>query len=73
MTKITTHSTNFYKEELMDNTIAELFRTIAENARGNFEKNHNAEDYIADDGFWHCGICGTAKQCRIPPIFEGMP
>lgn len=57
----------------MDNTIAELFRTLAENARENFEKSRNAEDYIADDGFWHCGICGTAKQCRIPPIFEGMP
>lgn len=35
----------------MDNTIAELFRTLAENARENFEKSRNAEDYIADDGF----------------------
>lgn len=37
--------------------------------------NKKADDYIAEDGLWHCGKCSTAKQFRMPEEFlkMGMP
>lgn len=29
----------------------------------------NEGDYIADDGLWHCGVCGKAKQKKIDSSF----
>jgi len=46
----------------MNDTLKSIFRTLSENAEENFIKNKNAEDYLAEDGLWHCGKCGTAKQ-----------
>lgn len=59
----------------MNDTLKSIFRTLSENAEENFIKNKNAEDYLAEDGLWHCGKCGTAKQFRLPEQFTkmGMP
>ena len=46
----------------MNDTLKNIFQTLSENAEENFVKNKNAEDYLAEDGLWHCGKCGTAKQ-----------
>ncbi|MDE5765493.1 MAG: ATP-binding protein [Ruminococcus sp.] len=48
---------------------------MSENAEKNFIDNKNADDYIAEDGLWHCGKCGTAKQFRMPEelLKMGMP
>jgi hypothetical protein len=50
----------------MHDTLKSIFQTLSENAEENFIKNKNAEDYLAEDGLWHCGKCGTAKQFRLP-------
>ena len=59
----------------MNDTLKNIFQTLFENAEENFIKNKNAEDYLAEDGLWHCGKCGTAKQFRLPERFlkMGMP
>ena len=59
----------------MHDTLKSIFQTLSENAEENFIKNKNAEDYLAEDGLWHCGKCGTAKQFRLPERFlkMGMP
>ena len=59
----------------MNDTLKNIFQTLSENAEENFIKNKNAEDYLAEDGLWHCGKCGTAKQFRLPERFlkMGMP
>lgn len=59
----------------MNDTLKSIFQTLSENAEENFIKNKNAEDYLAEDGLWHCGKCGTAKQFRLPERFlkMGMP
>ena len=59
----------------MHDTLKSIFQTLSENAEENFIKNKNAEDYLAKDGLWHCGKCGTAKQFRLPERFMkmGMP
>ena len=46
----------------MHDTLKSIFQTLSENAEENFIKNKNAEDYLAEDGLWHCGKCGTAKH-----------
>ena len=53
----------------MHDTLKSIFQTLSENAEENFIKNKNAEDYLAEDGLWHCGKCGTAKQFRLPERF----
>ena len=59
----------------MHDTLKSIFQTLSENAEENFIKNKNTEDYLAEDGLWHCGKCGTAKQFRLPERFlkMGMP
>ena len=59
----------------MHDTLKSIFQTLSENAEESFIKNKNAEDYLAEDGLWHCGKCGTAKQFRLPERFMkmGMP
>lgn len=59
----------------MNDLLRSIFQTITENAEKNFIDNQNADDYIAEDGLWHCGKCGTAKQFRMPEEFlkMGMP
>lgn len=59
----------------MNDLLRSIFQTISENAEKNFINNKNADDYIAEDGLWHCGKCGTAKQFRMPEEFlkMGMP
>lgn len=59
----------------MNDLLRNIFQTISENAEKNFIDNKNADDYIAEDGLWHCGKCGTAKQFRMPEEFlkMGMP
>lgn len=59
----------------MNDLLKSIFQTISENAEKNFIDNKNADDYIAEDGLWHCGKCGTAKQFRMPEEFlkMGMP
>lgn len=59
----------------MNDLLRSIFQTISENAEKNFIDNKNADDYIAEDGLWHCGKCGTAKQFRMPEEFlkMGMP
>ena len=59
----------------MHDTLKSIFQTLSENAEENFIKNKNADDYLAEDGLWHCGKCGTAKQFRLPERFlkMGMP
>lgn len=59
----------------MNDLLRNIFQTISENAENNFIVNKNAKDYIAEDGLWHCGKCGTAKQFRMPEEFlkMGMP
>ena len=59
----------------MNDTLKNIFQTLSENAEENFVKHKNAEDYLAEDGLWHCGKCGTAKQFRLPERFMkmGMP
>ena len=59
----------------MHDTLKSIFQTLSENAEENFIKNKNAEDFLAEDGLWHCGKCGTAKQFRLPERFMkmGMP
>ena len=39
----------------MHDTLKSIFQTLSENAEENFIKNKNAEDYLAEDGLWHCG------------------
>lgn len=56
----------------MHDTLKSIFQTLSENAEENFIKNKNAEDYLAEDGLWHCGKCGTAKQFRLPERFMKM-
>ena len=56
----------------MHDTLKSIFQTLSENAEENFIKNKNAEDYLAEDGLWHCGKCGTAKQFRLPERFLKM-
>ena len=53
----------------MHDTLKNIFQTLFENAEENFIKNKNAEDYLAEDGLWHCGKCGTAKLCL--PVCKG--
>ncbi|MCU6720499.1 ATP-binding protein [Porcipelethomonas ammoniilytica] len=59
----------------MNDLLKSIFQTISENAEKNFIDNKNADDYIAEDGLWHCGKCGTAKQFRMPEelLKMGMP
>lgn len=59
----------------MNDILKNIFQTISENAEKNFIANQNADDYIAEDGLWHCGKCGTAKQFRMPEELRkmGMP
>ena len=59
----------------MNDTLKNIFQTLSENAEENFVKHKNADDYLAEDGLWHCGKCGTAKQFRLPERFlkMGMP
>ena len=59
----------------MHDTLKNIFQTLSENAEENFVKHKNADDYLAEDGLWHCGKCGTAKQFRLPERFlkMGMP
>lgn len=56
----------------MNDTLKSIFQTLSENAEENFIKNKNAKDYLAEDGLWHCGKCGTAKQFRLPERFLKM-
>lgn len=56
----------------MNDLLNLIIQTIAENAEKNFIENKSADDYIAEDGLWHCGKCGTAKQYRIPEEFRKM-
>ena len=53
----------------MNDTLKNIFQTLSENAEENFVKHKNADDYLAEDGLWHCGKCGTAKQFRIKEEF----
>ena len=46
----------------MNDTLKNIFQTLSENAEENFIKNKNAEDYLAEDGLWHCGKCGTCVE-----------
>lgn len=59
----------------MNEILRNIFQTLSENAEKNFITNKNAEDYIAEDGLWHCGKCGTPKQFRLPEqlVKMGMP
>ncbi len=59
----------------MNEILRNIFQTLSENAEKNFITNKNAEDYIAEDGLWHCGKCGTSKQFRLPEqlVKMGMP
>ena len=59
----------------MNDTLKNIFQTLSENAEENFVKHKNADDYLAEDGLWHCGKCDTAKQFRLPERFMkmGMP
>jgi DNA replication protein DnaC len=59
----------------MNDILKNIFQTISENVEKNFIANQNADDYIAEDGLWHCGKCGTAKQFRMPEELRkmGMP
>ena len=59
----------------MNDTLKNIFQTLSESAEENFVKHKNANDYLAKDGLWHCGKCGTAKQFRLPERFMkmGMP
>lgn len=59
----------------MNDILKNIFQTISENAEKNFIANQNADDYIAEDGLWHCGKCGTAKQFRMSEelLKMGMP
>lgn len=59
----------------MNDLLRSIFQTISENAEKNFIDNKNADDYIAEDGLWYCGKCGTAKQFRMPEelLKMGMP
>lgn len=56
-------------------SIAEIFRTIAENAEKNFSWNQNAADFIGNDGLRYCGKCGSPKQYRMPEnlVKSGLP
>ncbi len=59
----------------MNDLLRSIFQTLSENAEKNFIDNKNADDYIAEDGLWHCGKCGTPKQFRLPEELRkfGMP
>ncbi len=59
----------------MNDLLKSIFQTISENAEKNFIDNKNADVFIAEDGLWHCGKCGTAKQFRMPEelLKMGMP
>ena len=59
----------------MNETLRNIFQTIAENAEKNFVNNKDAEDFIGEDGLWYCGKCGTPKQFRLPEELRdlGMP
>lgn len=59
----------------MNDILRNIFQTLSENAEKNFIANKNTDDYIAEDGLWHCGKCGTARQFRMPEELRkmGMP
>ena len=48
----------------------EVFRGVMDGWKNEPETN----DYIGDDGFLHCGVCGEAKEAPMPPeIMELFP
>lgn len=57
----------------MNDMLKSIFQSLSKNAEENFIQNRNANDFIADDGLWHCGKCGTPKQYRFPVEICGVP
>lgn len=43
-----------------------IFEVALRHVMDNWEENKNENDYIGDDGFLHCGVCGEPKEAPMP-------
>lgn len=43
-----------------------IFQIALQHVMDNWEENKAEDDYIGEDGFLHCGVCGEPKEAPMP-------